>query len=97
MKGISIRKLPEGLMPQNIGEMSFARDVPISGVETRNEWRVRLPCGHTIALVEPTHQVFETNEKSSGGGNYGITVHPSVVCPSGDWHGFIAYSRMTEA
>lgn len=83
---IAIKKLPEGLMPQNVGEMSFARGVPCP--EPRDEWRVKLPCGHTIALLEPPHQIFETNE--------GITVYPSVVCPNGDWHGFITYSRMSE-
>jgi hypothetical protein len=94
-ESIVIRKLPEGLMPQNVGEMSFAQGVPCP--EHRDEWRVKLPCGHTIALVEPIHRVFETDEKSAGVfANHGITVNPSIVCPNGDWHGFIVYSRMSE-
>lgn len=95
-KQITVTKLPDGSMPRNVGEISFCRGVPCP--EPRDEWRVMLPCGHTIALLSPTHQVFETDEKSAGKfANHGITVHPSIVCPNGDWHGFIVYSCMTEA
>jgi hypothetical protein len=87
---IEINKLPEGMIPQNVGEMSFARGVPVSAIATRDEWRVKLPCRHTIVLIEPTHQVFEVHD----GVTDGITVNPSIVCPNGDWHGFIVYSRM---
>jgi|GEM_PF-1424978 hypothetical protein len=92
---IEVRKIPEGHMPQNIGEISFNRDIPRSAKDMRDEWHVKLPCGHTIALREPAHQVFETDSKSAGSSaNSGITVNPSIVCPNGDWHGFIVYNQM---
>jgi hypothetical protein len=93
---IKVVKIPDGHIPQDIGQMSWHSEVYRPETKRTGEWQVKLPCKHIIALCEPTHQVFETDEKSAGSANHGITVHPSIVCPNGDWHGFIIYSRMTE-
>lgn len=85
---IEITKIPDGHLPQKVGEISFNRETlrPERHFNRRPEWHVKLPCGHTIALTEPTHQVFETAD--------GITVNPSIVCPNWDWHEFIVYNQM---
>lgn len=84
-----VRKIPDGHMPQEIGDISFMPKGFRPPHLDKPEWQVKLPCGHTIALTEPPHQVFEVSGL--------ITVNPSIVCPNGDWHGFITYSDMTQA
>lgn len=93
---IDVVRIPDGHMPSKPGEISFHKQIPRSEHDVVDEWHLMAPCGHVFALLPSVHQVYETTEKSvPEGQNYGITVHPSIVCPEGDYHGFIAYSKMT--
>lgn len=93
---IDVIRIPDGRMPCEIGQMSYQPLIPRPGRQPleQPEWQVKLPCSHIIALTDPPHQVYIVPFEAAGGGNSGISVYPSIICPTCGWHGWLVYSRL---
>lgn len=78
--------LPEQTMPSNVGELSLWRNQPRPPYGVRDEVFIKMPCGHTCAMIPEHHQVDL----------YSLTASPSLVCPVGScFHGFLQNGILT--
>lgn len=59
----------------------------------RDELHVLLPCGHACALIPEVHAWRRVDLSWPPGLLGGYTVSPSIVCPQGDYHGWLRAGR----
>lgn len=79
---VACRVLADRTWPELPGQVSWWRDLPRPPREgVADELYVKDPRGVTFALVPEVHAIEESAA--------GLTVTPSIVAPSGGYHGFL--------